>query len=248
MKKRLVFQTVAFDTHYFPAGTLIPAGSKFKYFDSSETDEGDEVTKESEEAIIKWLLRPESARNLLLSVLGVEINPFIARSVKQPIVENPQLKPGDIDLIICGERRADQAIGIQCKTVNVRAFNQDQDDINKLPSLKDAVIQVNKQRENFGFYRNYLAVLVKAYGRGRSQYNVLFRGANQNTMKLLYEFPYRERLHPDVGILFIDITQPTGKGFDRMAVVGICHDQPAARLEQTVNLTNRVKELMDRQL
>jgi hypothetical protein len=245
MRKLLAFETIAFDSHIFRAGTVIPAGSSIKYFDDyTEAEEGD-VTKEGEEAIIKWLLC-SPASDLLLRVLGVGQDSFIAYSVKQPVVVNPQKKPGDIDILICGERRADQAIAIQCKPIKVVAFNQEEDDINKLPDIKDAVLQANKQRENLGFHRNYLAVIVKAYGRKRTQNNSLFRGPNQSTMKLLYEFPQRESLHSDVGILFIDVSQPTGKSYDRMAVVGICHDQQAAHLDQSPNLTNRIKEFMRR--
>jgi hypothetical protein len=243
MRKLLAFETIAFDSHTFRAGTIIPAGSSIKYFDNYEGVEEDNVTKEGEEAIIKWLLG-SPAKDLLLRVLGVGRDSFIAYSVKRPVIENPQKKPGDIDILICGEHRADQAIAIQCKPVKVIAFNQEEDDVSKLPDIKDAVLQANKQRDNLGFYRNYLAVIVKAYGRKRTQSNTLFRGPNQNTMKLLYEFPQRESLHNDVGILFIDVSQPTGKSYDQMAVVGICHDQQAAHLEQSPNLTNRIKEFM----
>jgi hypothetical protein len=229
----------------FHAGTVIPADSSIKYFDNYEGVEGDNVTKEGEESIIKWLLG-SPASSLLLRVLGVSRDSFIAYSVKQPVIENSQKKPGDIDILICGEHRADQAIGIQCKAVKVVAFSQEEDDVSKLPDIKDVVLQANKQRDNLGFYRNYLAVIVKAYGRKRTQNNPLFRGPNLSTMKLLYEFPQRESLHSDVGILFIDISQPTGKSYNQMSVVGICHDQQAAHLEQSPNLTNRIKELMRR--
>lgn len=243
MKKLLVFETIAFDTYAFNAGTVIPADSSIKYFDDYEGVEDNNVTKENEEALIKWLLT-SPAKDLLLRVLGIGQNCFIAHSVKQPVVENPQKKPGDIDILICDESRADRAIAIQCKPVKVVAFNQEEDDVSKLPDIKDLVLQANKQRENLGFYRNYLAIIVKAYGRRRAQSNALFRGPNQNTMKLLYEFPQRESLNEDVGILFIDISQPTGKSYDQMTVVGICHDQRAARLEQSLTLTNRIKEFI----
>src|ERR1044072_8376448 len=243
MRKLLVFETIAFDSHTFHAGTVIPGGTSIKSFGNYEDLEEDDVTTKDEETIIKWLLG-SPAKDLLLRVLGVGRDSFIAYSVKQPVVENPQKKPGDIDILICGEYRADRAIAIQCKLVKVVAFSQEEDDVSKLPDIKGAVLQANKQRANFGFHRNYLAVIVKAYGQKRTQNNPIFRGPNQNTMKLLYEFPQRESLHSDVGILFIDITQPTGKSYDQMAVVGICHDQQAMPLEQSPNLTNRIKEFM----
>ncbi|HEX8456368.1 MAG TPA: hypothetical protein VF656_03520 [Pyrinomonadaceae bacterium] len=243
MRKQLLFETIAFDSHTFSAGSTIPAGASIRYFDRYDDLEDDNVTKEDEEAIVKWLLG-SAANDLLFRVLGVSQDSFVACSVKQPVVEDPQKKPGDIDILICPEHRADRAIALQCKAVKVVAFNQEEDDVSKLPDIRGAVLQANKQRKNFGFHRNYLAIIVKADGRKRTHSNTIFRVPNQDTMKLLYEFPQRESLHSDVGILFIDISQPTGKSYDRMAVVGICHDEQAAVLDQSPNLTNRIKELM----
>lgn len=132
------------------AGKVIPSGSSVTYFDSYEGEEGADVTREGEEAIIRWLLQ-SPAKGLLHRVLGVEQNSFVACSVKQPVIENPQEKPGDIDILICEGGRADQTIAIQCKPVIVRAFSQDEDDVNKLPGIKDAVTQVNKQWGNSAF-------------------------------------------------------------------------------------------------
>lgn len=126
----------------------------------------------------------------------------------------------------------------------VKAFDQTDDDVNKLGDIKKVVLQANHQRHKLGFHRNYMAIVVEAYGRKRIDSNILFRGANQETFKRVYEFPQRETLHADVGVVFIDITQPTGRSVDEMAVVGVCVDREAEQLDQTPNLTNRINELM----
>lgn len=243
MKKSLAFETVAIDTHLFPAGQLIRAGSTYRLFDGVDGEVGEEVTRKHEEAIIKWLLQ-SAARTLLFKVLGIANDSFVDYSVKGPVIENPQEKPGDIDILICENGRADQTIAIQCKAVKVIAFNQDEDKVNKVEDIGGAVIQANKQREKLGFYRNYACVMIKVQGRKRDEYNVLFRGVTQSTMKRLYEFPQRERLHEDVGIIFIEILQPTSRDIDQMVVVGICHDVPARRLDQSPRLTNRIKDYL----
>lgn len=50
--------------------------------------------------------------------------------------------------------------------------------------------------------------------------------------------------HYVVGIVFIEISQPTGKNFKEMAVVGICIEREASRLDQSTNLTNRIEVQM----
>lgn len=244
--KLLTFRTIAVDTHTFAEGLTIPAGSVFEYFSENIDSDDDDVTKQSEEEIIKWLLATRF-KTLLLEALGVEADAFIDYSVKQPVVENPQDKPGDIDILICPSSRPHMAIAFQCKPVIVKSLNeQEDDDVKKLRRIPDLVEQANRQRNRYGFYRNYLAILIKVDGRKKRNYDSLFRGTNPETFQTIYEFPDRERVHKDVGIVFIEIVQPTGKSFDQYVTVGICIETEATRVSQGTNLTNRIEELMRR--
>ncbi|HKB68725.1 MAG TPA: hypothetical protein VKC61_22880 [Pyrinomonadaceae bacterium] len=244
MKKMLAFQTVAFDTLPIRAGQIIPAGEIELFTDDRDLDD-DDVTKQGEEQILRWILS-SCGRDLLLRELEVESGAFVALSVGPPIIERGHYKPGDIDLLICEDNRADLAIGIQCKRVKVKALSQEDDHCNKLPDITGGIMQVNRQRENLGFHRNYLMIVIETHGRNRSNSNVLFRGPGRDTLKEIYDFPRRESLHPDVGVIFVTVTQPTGKSFDQMSVIGVCVDQDAARLDQTAELTNPVREFMGR--
>jgi hypothetical protein len=245
MKKLLAFKTVAVDTLAFQAGTTIYAGQTFKLYGDYHELNDDNVTNEGEEKILQWILS-SSGRELLLRELGVGSNAFVALSVRQPVVPAGQFKPGDIDLLICGDHRADQAIAIQCKRVKVKAFSQAEDDFNKLSDVTAGIKQANLQRKNLGFHRNFLMIVIETYGQLRSSNNVLFRGPSRDTFSAIYQFPRRESLHPDVGVIFVMVSQPTGKSFKRMSVIGVCVDQEAARLDQTDELTNRISELMAR--
>jgi len=247
MKKLLAFKTILIDSRFLPAGTILAAGESLEYFKAEDHAEEELITekKKAEEEIIKWILQSD-AKRLLLRELGVGNNPFIDYSVREPIIENPQQKPGDIDLLICDGHRADRAIAFQCKAVSVIAHSQDEDDVNKLPDIRKGVLQANKQRQNFGFYQNYLMVVIKAYGKNRLASNVLFRGPTEETFKQIYEFPQRESLHADVGIVFMRIVQPTGKSFNKMVQIGVCIDHEATILDQPQRLTNRIKEHMRR--
>lgn len=220
-------------------------GDKFRAYNPSHPQEEELITekKKREEDVIKWLMN-SPAKKLLMDELSVDEDSFIAWSVTRPIIENTQEKPGDIDILICEGQSPEHAIAFQCKPVSVVAFNQDEDDVNKIPDIKEAVLQANKQRDKLGFYKNYLVIIIKAYGRKRTGSNVLFRGPTSETLKRIYEFPQRESLHDDVGIVFIEIVQPTGKSFNKMVQVGVCLDKEAAVLNQTPNLTNRVREYM----
>jgi hypothetical protein len=227
MKKLLAFKTIIVDSRFLPAGTTLRAGESLEYFKSDDHEEEELITekKKHEEELIKWILQSDAKK----------ITP-----------EGTGKKPGDIDLLVCDNHRAERAIAFQSKAVSVVAHSQDEDDVNKLPDIRKGVLQANKQREVFGFYQNYLMVIIKAYGKNRLGSNVLFRGPTEETFKQIYEFPQRESLHSDVGIVFMRIVQPTGKSFNKMVEMGVCLDQAAATLDQPTRLTNRIKEHMRR--
>jgi hypothetical protein len=243
MRKVLAFKTVVVNTLAFRKGQSIRAGEGFDLYGNYGDSDDDDVTGERESEILKWLMG-SSFRNLLLSELGVGNDVFVGHDVVRPVIENPQAKPGDIDLLICDGYRAAQAIAFQCKRVKVKAINQDDDNVNKLSDITGGVKQANFQRNALGFHRNYLVILIESHGSKRSGNNVFFRGPNQESFKAIYEFPMRESLHCDVGVIFIEISQPTGKSFRQMVLVGVCIDKEAVRLDQTQGLTNRIGELI----
>ena len=114
MKKLLAFNTVATDTFPIHTGQTLPAG-EFRLFGEYGDLNDDNVTKQREEEILGWILSSPEGRSVLLQELGVGTDAFVALSVRQPIIERRNFKPGDIDLLICEGNRADLAIGIQCK-------------------------------------------------------------------------------------------------------------------------------------
>ena len=78
MTKLLAFKTIAFDTNTLSADVPILT---HEYFKDHYAMDGDNVTKEVEEAIIKWILG-SPAKELFLSELRVWHNSFIDYNVK----------------------------------------------------------------------------------------------------------------------------------------------------------------------
>ncbi|HQU81690.1 MAG TPA: hypothetical protein PKY59_01105 [Pyrinomonadaceae bacterium] len=173
--------------------------------------------------------------------LHLSRNALFQFSVRNPVVENPN--HSDIDLILCEPEFPQFSVGIQCKRVKIESLNERQDEVNKLPDIKKAVVQVNKQRENLGFHRNYLLIISQIFGRNFTNENSIFRKARPETRQRIYEFPQRESLHEDVGIIFVEIGQPTGKSFRKQVNICLRIDKEATKIDQLPNLTNRIKEL-----
>lgn len=190
-KRILAFRSQVVDDLRIAAGTPIPAGTSFSFLTDYSGLNEDRVTDVSEPDILKDLLT-SGARNLILEELGVSNECPIFFEVKNPVVQFGE-KPGDIDLLIYLDGRADKAIGIQCKRVKVEALDQNEDKCNKISSIAEGVRQANLQRRNFGFHQNYLAILIETYGRLRDKSNTVFRGPTSETFNEIYNITQDER-------------------------------------------------------
>jgi hypothetical protein len=236
----LIFKGIAFDTNRI--GPIISAGTSYQFFIDYPIVEEERVTQQKEDQIVLWLFSQTLARQFIFTELGMR-NPCFWLNVVDPIIDNPNKKPGDIDILICEQRQPHRAIALECKRVKVIAMDMENDKINKIDNIGNGVKQANALRE-IGFHRTYLAILIEVEGKNRAEYNTLCRGPSPTTFKKVYDFPFRDKLNKDVGVIFIEISQPTGKSIDSMAGVGICIDKEAERLEQPYNLTNRINTLL----
>jgi hypothetical protein len=242
MKTTLIFETIVQDCINFEGGKVIPKGSKFPLF--LPTDTGvieNDVRNLTEEEIIKFFMA-SNASKFLFENLEMPFDSFFDFSVIDPIRHNP--KHPDFDLVVCDFERPELTTAIQCKRVKVLAESEGEDRVNKLEDIGSVVKQSRIQRDYYGFHQNYIMIIIETSGRNRTNQNSFFRGPTEKTFKEIYEFPYRESVHEDVGIIIVKITQPTGRSYEKQVSIGVCFDKLAKRLDQSAELTNRIKELI----
>lgn len=255
--KLIVFKCTYVDSMKFVGGTEVGAGESFALFSEDPGMNDVSATERDEKRIVKWLFHQQPwAARLILQELGMPQSSFIGREVTDPFTQSNR-KPGDIDVFICESSRPSQAVAIECKKVNVIAQNTQKDVVHKVEKIGKGVSQANALRE-LGFYQTYLTVITVVDGRERGGHNVLFRGIGNSTHDThqgaqthktrtrIYEFPRREDLHDEVGIIFIEVVQPTGKSLDEKFGVCVCVDKRAAPREQSNSQTNRVLDYVKR--
>ena len=237
MESYLKFHFSAFDTFKFPLER--PA----RLF-SGDGPAGDRVTAKIESEAVRWLLRTPIARDLMLEELRLPAHTYARASVTEPLIDDRNKKPGDIDLLLVANH-AWQSISIQIKRVKVEAIDTIRDKISHrhLGNLRDLVDQANASR-NLGFHLNYALVIIQVDGIARSEVNVLTRGITTGKLQRIYRLIMNSPLHPDVGVVFVEISQPTVASIDRMGMVAVCVDKPAVPLDQPNRLTERVRQLM----
>lgn len=236
----LTFRMMAFDTQTLPEEIL--TGYTQTFFNDDLNSKDESAAKQDEKTILRWIFNHPVLRMMFLEELSVKTAPRYKLEVGHPIVESPNKKPGDIDVLIWEQECPHEAMALECKRVKVVVDDTGLDQVNKVNAIGNGVGQATAVLD-LGFHKAYLAVLTIVDGRLRQECNVLFRGSTDETFTRVYEFPQRDRLHKDIGIMFLELTQPTGKDINRMATLAMAIDRHPTPRRQPVSLTNKISLL-----
>ncbi len=222
---------------------LIPGQSNFDFFqDNGKEEEGNSIGEWGEHEIIKWILDDEFSRQHIIGeIVGKSKNHRVARQIAEPIIEKGEL-PGDVDIVIWEDGEHQHAVAIECKRVKVTVENTGKEKVNKLTQIEKGIKQATQLRLH-NFHKTYLLFLILTDGRNKTGVNTLFRHADGETLEEVYNVPWHADLHPDVGVIYVQITQPTGRHISEHHGLGICVDKRATEIQQSEKITSRIKEL-----
>jgi len=206
----------------------------------------DRVTTKAEAEILNWLLGTLPARDLLFTNLDLPAGTYAQTSITEPILDRrPTRKPGDLDMLLV-PRPGDpsRVISIQAKRVKVEAVSTYRDNVSNrhIGNLTAVVEQANGSRD-LGFHLNYAMIVVQVDGMERSEFNFLARTTTEEQFNRIYHCAWDSPLHSDVGLIFIEISQPTGASIDNAGFIAISVDKRAKPLEQPVALNAKVRQL-----
>jgi hypothetical protein len=253
MGEVLTYRQISFDTAHVPRPDRPFRARFFEAGGYPLIDGGSRVTEFDEKPIIRWLMLSEPSHGIILDELGLPPDAFYCPEVVQPFYAPGE---GDIDLILCPWLSPHRAIALECKRVKVESVNVGQDRINKLHDIAGGVRQANKLYNGpFGFFQTYLAIITEVEASGQDERNIPNRGVRSHTtpqrgdtgrttFRQIVEFPGRAGLHKDIGIIFIEVAQPSRLSIDKQATVRVCVYRRAEPRDQLDSVTNRVMEIM----
>jgi hypothetical protein len=253
MGEILSFRQVSFDSTHIARPERPFSATFFESGPRPYVDGSTRVTEFDEKTIILWLLLRPASRHLILEMLGLPLDAFYQSHVVRPFYS---MGEGDLDLILCSRLSPHEAVAIECKRVKVETVNVGQDRINKLPDAARGVCQANRLYNGpFAFFQTYLAIITEVAASSQHEINIPNRGVRSyttpqrgdtknTTFRQIVEFPGRAELHDDIGILFIEIVQPSRLSIDTQATARVCLYRRAERREQLDRVTNRVMEIM----
>ena len=242
VKSTIQFRWRAFDTYSAPPGARVDPRNAFFAGNGPVSDQ--KITNRSEREIVGWLTDTRPARELLLEELRLPADTYAQASITDPLIEKDRRQPpGDIDLIFVPDAR--RAIAIQVKRMRVIAetTHKDRTPGRQLGNITRLVEQANGSRA-IGFCENYALVLIECYGPERAEYNFISRGPSPGVFRRIYHITKDQPIHNDVGLIFVEITQPTRSNVDQSGMVAVCMDKPAIPLDQSPGITARVRQLI----
>lgn len=240
MRKILTFHGILF--HVQPIRALAETGT-LEFFENNESNSSESVVDVHEGVIVRWLLGQPAVRSLLYSHAHLDPKNTDHLGVGRPVIEKAHAKPGDVDWLCIGQCQPYSAVAFECKRVKVKAVGPGDDHINKIEDLGRGVAQASGLAD-MGFHRAFLMIIIQADGRRRQDLGQVFRGPTEQTFKRIYDFPQRESLNEDVGVVFVKVVQPTGRAHGEMAYVGVCIDKMAKPRDQSSSLTARLREYL----
>jgi hypothetical protein len=215
------------------------------------------VTEFDEKLIVRWLMFYPAAREIILEALRLPTTAFYCPEVVSPFYMPSE---GEIDLILYPPWSPSEAFALACKRVKVESVNADEDKITKLQHVGGGVCQVKRLYDRHAFSQTYLAIITEVDATGQDDRDVFARGIRSHTtpqcgkdtktktFTQIVEFPGRSELdlkpYDDIGIIHIEIVQPSRFPIDKQATVAICVFRRAQKREQGIDVTNRVREIM----
>ena len=248
MALTLIYRQTSVDT-----GSPVLAGGRFRatlYDAAPYVSRCTSVTEIPEKEIVRWLMLFEPARRLLFGELGFPPWAFYQPEVVEPFYSAGK---GDLDLVVCHRRAPHEAVALECKRVKVAVIDPEHHDLNKLQDTQDGVGQANRLHNKFGFFQTYLAVITAVEASRQEGTNIPCRGidaaaspdyGDTKTFKRIVEFPGREDLNSDIGIVFVEVVQPSGISINERVTIRVCVHHPAQGRTQSDSVTNRVEILL----
>ena len=158
-------------------------------------------------------------------------------SVKKPLIDD-----GDLDLLLVNPSKPQFTCELEFKRIKIKYDIQNGETINKLNDLKIAVHQANK-RLNIGFHKCYLVIASEFYGEKKEANNIFFKKASKETLDIIYNSKWLKQLDNRIGILGLEVTQPTVKNFNEQCGMPIYLIRSAISQRQPLVLTDTIERL-----
>lgn len=222
-----------------PAATHDPSMDFF----GPSLDSGESIDHTHEREILRWLASRADLLPLLLGSIGLNGPVAFDAAVTTPF--RPRHKSCDIDLLAVPTEDPRSAVAIQAKRFKV-THGESGDSVSLDGSKLDDLIRQCNETRAWGFDRVSGLVVVMMDGQRHPAASLPYRRSSPDTFRHLYQFVKSRPLEPGIGMVFMEIVQPTMAGLDELGFLAVGIDEVARSQGQTGAFSERVAQWSDR--
>jgi hypothetical protein len=204
---------------------------------------GPSIDKTDEMGALRWIASRPDLLPLLLGQIGFSGAVSVGVSVTEPFL--PRYRGGDIDLLAIPEKDPRCTVAFQAKRFKVALTGAGEQVSLEGAKIDDLVRQCN-QTVQLGFHQVYGMILVMMDGQNHPAASILHHGASDPTFRRIYHFVKHASLDWRVGIVFVEIVQPTPTNLAEFGMLAVGIDQNAHPLEQCGDFSEKAALLADR--
>lgn len=243
MKRTIVFRTIV-------RQVIKLKPNQYTYPLFQDTSHGAEsVTSYNEQSTVRWLFAERYFQEAFVSeyVRCTGRNPGFVQGyleVMEPVLSaKDQRKIGDIDLLLVPQESGVGSIAFEFKRVKVISYGAEEEKVNKVETVRKKGIKQVNNLIDLGFSEVYLVILLQYDGRHYQEKHSLFRYSSGSSSNQAYDIVFESSLHPDAGVIYLRLNQPTDQNIETFHITGIAIDRKAIVREQPNELKNRIAEL-----
>ena len=238
MSRWIALRSIVYDTQTLQAGRAEVSG----FFSRRLPRFSESIATLTETEILRYLFDWSWSRALILAELGLTDRTKHALSVGAPFAIR-NLKPGDVDAVLCDLQQPAQSVALECKRVRVVSSESGSNRVNRLENFGRAHDQANALAK-LRFHRTFLTCIALADARLEPVPNFAVRGVSSATFQRLFDTAMSMPLEPEVGVLYIEFSQPVEASIDTAGCLSVGTLRLPRSQDQGEYLTSRVVNFM----
>lgn len=232
------FKTIAQSGFYIERG-------KFEYelFTDSLCDNKSSVIDNTESEIVNYIFKDSMLREHLISEICHAKYHYYLNVYRGNIISGSQSEvDGDFDAIIIENNDFSRAISIEFKRIKYEYADNGEIKINGLEKITTKLIKQGNLSKSKGFYKTYICIITLVDSKVHKTPNTILRHkACEKYIEKVYKPHNFAYLDASVGIIFLEIEQPTSKDIVINANISICCDRLASEQSQASEITCALK-------
>lgn len=206
------------------------------------------ITEVKEHDFVGMFLRDLYYRNAYLNIKGFEADDAVIWK-DIPLRKFRKNVPGDVDILIVPNGRAEQSTAIQVKRYKIKIESDDADysrQVGWMADLFDEGVRQANENAELGFSQVYLWIAVLIDSRVRNAGRYTYDGADSRLRSAIRNTISTAKLHPRVGLIHNEFVQGMDRPPFELSAGGLSLDRIATAAEQPQDVTQWLATLKER--